>query len=153
MRSFYLKAVVIALAVLHGQTIQVITEDTLPLEPLSKGCADALMADVACQSQIVGFGSGSEITTEALEESCTASCNDALSKYEGSVAAACTEDDVYDVSEARTAPVSFLPTLLYYQFNKTCIQDGNRWCHAIVYGMSSGNEEAITGEQHLPRDF
>lgn len=149
MHAHYLKAIAIILAVSHTEAIQIFTKDTLPSEKLSSKCVDALVADIACPSQIVAFGSGSEITTEALEEACTISCSDALSKHEISVRAACTEGDVYDVSETGTAPVSFLPTLLFYEFNKTCVKDGDRWCHAVVYGTSSGNEQVTLGKLHL----
>ena len=148
MHVHYLKAVAIVLAVFHSEAIQIITKDTLPSETLSSKCVDALVADIACPSQIVAFGSGSDITTEALEEACTNSCSVSLVNYETSVTAACTEGDLYDVSETGTAPVSFLPTLLYYEFNKTCVKDGNRWCHAVVYGASSGNEQVTLGKAH-----
>lgn len=143
----HFRAVVIALAACSCQAIRLITKDTLPSDSLSRECADALVADVACQRQVVGLEADSEITSAALEETCTASCRDALGKYEASVGAACTESDVYDISETRTAPVSFIPTLLYYQFNKTCIQDTGRWCREVVFGKSSGNEEASTGKE------
>lgn len=147
MHSRHFRAIAIALAVYSCQAIQLLTEDTLPSDSLSRGCVDALVADVACQRQIVAFGAETEITTAALEESCTSSCRDALGKYEASVGAACTKSDVYDISETRTVPVSFLPTLLYYQFNKTCIQDAGRWCHEVLFGVSNGNDEVSTGKE------
>lgn len=147
MHSRHFRATAIALAVYSCQAIQLLTEDTLPSDSLSRGCANALVADIACQRQIVAFGAETEITSAALEESYTSSCRDALGKYEASVGAACTESDVYDISETRTTPVSFLPTLLYYQFNKTCIRDNGRWCHEVIFRMSNDNDEVSTGKE------
>lgn len=118
---------------------QLITKKTLPSDSLSQSCVDALLANVSCPFQIVDFGTGEHITIGALEESCTSTCRNALSQYEASAAASCSESDVYNITEARTAPVFFIPTLLYYQFNKTCIQDDGRWCEEVMYEMSGGN--------------
>lgn len=90
-------------------------------------------------SSVMAFGTGEPVPVDTLEESCTTSCRNGLGDYVASTRAACTEDDVYDISESRTAPLSFIPTLMYYYFNKTCIQDDGLWCKEVLQKMSPDN--------------
>jgi hypothetical protein len=129
---------------------QLVTRNALPSDALSDNCVNALVADVSCAPGVVGFGSGAHYTTEALEESCTSACRNALGDYQASAAAACTKSDVFQITESRTAPASFIPTLLYYQFNKTCIQDDGRWCQDVLYEISGGNATNITTRMSSP---
>ncbi|GAW17906.1 hypothetical protein ANO14919_073750 [Xylariales sp. No.14919] len=135
------KAVILQLAVaaLIRNVIgyQFIREDTLPSENLSAGCIGALTTDLtSCPQQVSAFSVGEYIESESLEEACTSACAAELSQYVAKAGSACGEEDVYSISEVNQAPVSFIPTLLQYYFNKTCIQDEGRWCHVVTYEMA-----------------
>ncbi len=131
-----------ALAVVLTKTTrsyQFITNDTLPSDSLGSTCAASLIVDVACPRQVSFFPTNSFFPVESLEEACTDICSTALGQYESVVEGACGEDDVFPIGENRTAPASFVATLLRYHFNKTCIQDGERWCNDVAYQASGGN--------------
>ncbi|KAL5040877.1 hypothetical protein BDW71DRAFT_212672 [Aspergillus fruticulosus] len=142
MAFVHLLAAGLAFTIGTGSATQFITENTLPSDSLSSGCAKALAVDVACPRQIGAFTTGTYYPVAALDEACTASCREALASYEIAVRAACSDSEVYDITESRTAPVSFIPTVLYYHFNKTCIEDDGRWCNQVAAGTSSVNETA-----------
>ncbi|KAL2817249.1 hypothetical protein BDW59DRAFT_166063 [Aspergillus cavernicola] len=142
MAFVYLLVAGLAFTIGTGSATQFITENTLPSDSLSSGCAEALAADVACPRQIGSFTTGMYYPVAALEEACTASCQDALASYEEAVGAACSDSEVYDITESHAAPVSFIPTLLYYHFNKACIEDDGRWCNQVAASSSSENDTA-----------
>lgn len=119
---------------------QFITKNTLPANNLSAGCITALTADISnCPRQVGNFPTRSYYDVDALEEACTADCAASLAKYNTATAGACGTQDVYNVSSSHVAPVSFVPTLLHYYYNKTCIQDGDRWCNRVALEMSDAN--------------
>ncbi|KAI1380748.1 hypothetical protein F4677DRAFT_441082 [Hypoxylon crocopeplum] len=122
---------------------QFMRSDTLPSENLSGDCATALTVDISsCPRQVSSFSTGSYFDADALEEACTSECATALSRYNSDAGSACGPDDVYSVSETHEAPVSFIPTLLYYYFNKTCIEDEGRWCNNVAFDLSNGTANA-----------
>ncbi|KAF1360095.1 hypothetical protein EJ07DRAFT_10620, partial [Lizonia empirigonia] len=92
-----------------------------------------------CPRQVGNFPTRSYYDVDALEEACTADCAASLAKYNTATAGACGTQDVYNVSSSHVAPVSFVPTLLHYYYNKTCIQDGDRWCNRVALEMSDAN--------------
>ena len=119
---------------------QFISKDTLPADDLSMGCVAALTKDIPnCPRQISNFATGSYFDVDALEKACTADCATSLATYNAETASACGSTDVYSVTETRVAPVRFVSELLYYYFNRTCIQDGERWCNQVSYAMSNDN--------------
>jgi hypothetical protein len=125
---------------------QFITKNTLPADNLSAGCITALTADISnCPRQVGNFPTRSYYDVDALEEACTADCTASLAKYNTATAGACGTQDVYNVSSSHVAPVSFVPTLLHYYYNKTCnrvaleMSDANA-TPSNFRSMSVGNE-------------
>lgn len=110
---------------------------TLPSESLDPGCITALTADVACPRQLGAFTQGGYFPVDALEEVCTTTCATALGSFQNSVSAACVGETYY-ISGTRTAPIDFLPTLLFYAYNRTCIKDGERWCNYVAFQAAGG---------------
>ncbi|EMD68574.1 carbohydrate-binding module family 50 protein [Bipolaris sorokiniana ND90Pr] len=123
---------------------QFITKNTLPSNDLSANCIASLTKDIPnCPRQISTFAKGSYFEADALEEACTADCAASISAYSSAANNACGPTDVYNITDTRTAPISFVPELLYYYFNRTCLQDGNRWCNRVAYEMSNGTTPSL----------
>ncbi|KAI0523940.1 hypothetical protein F5B22DRAFT_633991 [Xylaria bambusicola] len=122
---------------------QFIRQDTLPSENLSDKCVGALTTDLtSCPQQVSAFFTGDWFESDSLEEACTSACAVDLSQYVVKAGSACGPEDTYEISSVNKAPVSFIPTLLQYHFNKTCIQDEGRWCHVVAHEMSIGMAES-----------
>lgn len=137
-RSTLLRVAIIAL-LSSCSAFQFISKDTFPASGLSAGCVAALTKDIYnCPRHVGKFGTRSYFAVEALEEACTADCTASLVTYSSTVNSACGPTDVYNITDTRTAPVSFLPELLHYHFTRTCIRDGDRWCNRVAYDMSGG---------------
>lgn len=86
--------------------------------------------------QVGNFATRLYHNVDALKEACTADCAASLAKYNTATDGACGTQDVCNVSSSHVAPASFIPTLLHYYYNKTCIQDGDRWCNRVALEMS-----------------
>ncbi|KAI1359656.1 hypothetical protein F5Y08DRAFT_332166 [Xylaria arbuscula] len=141
-KSITLRLAVVAL-IRDAFGYQFIREDTLPSTDLSAECVGALTTDLtSCPQQVSAFSTGEYVETESLEEACTSACADDLSQYVAKAGSACGPDDIWSISDANQAPVSFIPMVLQYYFNKTCIQDEGRWCHVVAYELSSETAES-----------
>lgn len=117
---------------------QFITKNTLPSSDLSANCIASLTRDIPyCPRQISTFATRSYFETDALEEACTADCANSLSAYNSAANSACGPTDVYNITDTRDAPISFVAELLYYYFNRTCLQDGDRWCNRVTNEVSN----------------
>lgn len=116
--------------------LQVFTADTLPSGSISAACASALTSNIDCSRQIASFFPGGYKSEDVLDEACTASCSSALSQYEAAAARACGADDTFEISTDDNAPASFIPQILFYNFNRTCIRDGGRWCNVVARGFA-----------------
>lgn len=124
----------------HAQTvsaIQIYTPDTLPTD-LSPSCADALTLDVAaCPLLATKLRYGFFYPESKLESTCTAECSTALQTYEQGVVSSCSNDTwlAYEDDE-ENLPVAFIPNVMRYLYELTCIQDDGRFCN-VVAGMNA----------------
>ncbi|KAH8742712.1 hypothetical protein F5883DRAFT_362245, partial [Diaporthe sp. PMI_573] len=111
--------------------VQLITSKSLPSDSLSTNCVSSLTADVNCARQVGSFLPGVYKPADVLEEACTADCASSLAQYQTSVEAACSDQDTFLIEKDHEAPASFIPEILFYNFNRTCIQDEGRWCSVV----------------------
>ncbi|EDO02976.1 hypothetical protein SS1G_05453 [Sclerotinia sclerotiorum 1980 UF-70] len=95
--------------------------------------------NVNCARQIKGFLPGTYKSIEVLERACTNDCSISLAKYQKATEVACGEHDSFPISENREAPVSFIPQIMFYNFNRTCIKDEGRWCNIVHKGFAEIN--------------
>jgi hypothetical protein len=122
---------IISLCVQLGSSIQLYTEATLPTG-LSSGCQTALIADVAqCSLTATKFRYGYFYPESTLMATCTAQCTSALQSFETSVISSCT-DDTWDGYDDGGMPVAFIPSVLRYLYELTCLQDGDRFCNVVA---------------------
>lgn len=89
-----------------------------------------MVVDLSCPRQVGAFFEREALEVEALEDACTPECKTSLSDYHSSLVSDCGEDDVVVLDiDYEPQHISVIATDLYYHFNRTCIRDGNRWCH------------------------
>lgn len=122
--------------------VQLITSKSLPSDALSANCVASLTSDVNCARHVGNFLPGVYKPADVLEEACTADCASSLAQYQTSVEAACSEEDTFLIQEDREAPASFIPEILFYNFNRTCIQDDGRWCSVVSKGFADSDGTA-----------
>lgn len=136
------KTLVISLAVSGSHASQFLTDQTLPEGTFSNECANALVSNISCEYQVATFVQDRYYPVDSLVEACTPSCQQELAAYEQGVMSACSDSDVYRKSETGYASAYAIPLEYRYYFNKTCIRDGERWCHDVAHNMATGNIEA-----------
>ncbi|KAL3440477.1 hypothetical protein BJX65DRAFT_314774 [Aspergillus insuetus] len=111
---------------------QFLTRETLPEGSFSEACVEALVADIACPLQVSRFSNGRYFPDAALVDACTPSCLSALASYGDDILSSCGESDYYEISDSDLVPAAVIPLRYRYYYNKTCIQDGDRWCHGFA---------------------
>ncbi|KAF7870543.1 hypothetical protein EAF04_004287 [Stromatinia cepivora] len=142
---FFTSSELIHLAILAIQctsftsAVRLITVDTLPSDSLSAKCIAALTSNVNCARQVKGFLPGTYKSIEVLERACTNDCSLSLGEYQKATEAACGDHDLFPISETREAPASFIPQIMFYNFNRTCIKDEGRWCNVVHKGFAESN--------------
>lgn len=129
---------------LAAKAVQLVTSKSLPSDSLSASCVASLTANVNCARQVGSFLPGVYKPADVLEEACTADCASSLARYQASVGAACGDQDTFLIQEDREAPVSFIPEILFYNFNRTCIQDEGRWCSVVSKSFADGDAAAVS---------
>jgi hypothetical protein len=153
MRATYASLLTFTLFFRSSLCMTYISNSSLPSETLTVGCASALTAEISCDAFIRKFRPGAYFSTAGLTQACTTGCNTALRSYQVSVEAAC-KGEVYNrtdgegSSTGETLPVIFLPDLLRYNFNRTCLKSNDRFCNNVAYqaavlGDSSANPLGI----------
>ncbi|KAI1180782.1 hypothetical protein F4777DRAFT_596051 [Nemania sp. FL0916] len=116
-----------------ASAIQIYTPEALPTD-LSSGCAGALTTDVAaCPLFATKLRYGFFYPESTLLSVCTSECSSALQAYEKSVVSSCSNDTwlAYEDDEEQL-PVAFIPNVLRYLYELTCIQDNGRFCNAVA---------------------
>lgn len=122
-----------------SNALQVITANTLPSDSLSASCIAALTSNVNCARQVTAFRPGAYKPIEVLERACTSDCSKSLADYQKATQSACGDSDSFPIGENRQAPASFIPQILFYNFNRTCIKDEGRWCNVVAKGFADSN--------------
>jgi hypothetical protein len=117
---------------------QFLTRETLPEGSFSETCVEALVADIACPLQVSRFSNGRYFPDAALVDACTPSCSSALASYGDDILSSCGESDYYEISDSDLVPAAVIPLRYRYYYNKTCIQDGDRWCHGFAREVAEG---------------
>ena len=111
--------------------IQLFTPESAPAG-LSEGCLSALTADVACSRPVPRFRYGYFYSESTLSSSCTPECEQALGTYETAIASSCADDTWEGYDDEGGAPISYIPSILRYQFSLTCLKEGGRWCNVVA---------------------
>ncbi|KAL8366432.1 hypothetical protein RB595_004963 [Gaeumannomyces hyphopodioides] len=65
-------------------------------------------------------------------------CASSLAQYQAAAEGACGAGDTFGIVANRSEPASFIPQILFYNFNRTCIQDEGRWCNVVNRGIAEG---------------
>ena len=136
------KTVLLSLIIIGSHASQFLTDKTLPEGRLSDACTNALVSNVSCEYQVATFLQDRYYPVNSLVEACTPSCQQGLAVYEDAVLSACNDSDIYRKSETGYAPAYAIPMQYRYYYNKTCIRDGERWCHDVAHNMATGKIEA-----------
>ncbi|RSL86748.1 hypothetical protein CDV31_016358 [Fusarium ambrosium] len=125
---------------------QYISPDALPSDSLSDSCKAALVVDLNCPSQVGSFFEREPVPLAPLQEACTPACRISLGKFEASLKKECGEEDVVEY-EPGGGPVhiSVVATDIYYHFTRTCLKDGDRWCHIWAFENSPDNLSRVSG--------
>ncbi|KAI2624041.1 hypothetical protein GGS21DRAFT_541259 [Xylaria nigripes] len=126
--------------------IQIYTPQALPTG-LSSGCASALTTDVAaCPLFATKLRYGFFYPKSLLESTCTPECSTALQAYEQDVVSSCSHDTwlAYQDDE-ENLPVAFIPNVMRYLYESTCIQDSGRFCN-LVAGMNAAMADPGDGD-------
>lgn len=122
---------------------QYLTDSALPVDSLSPNCREALISDIACPRQVKSFVVEDYFPIPTLEQTCTPACRAALAGYESSVASACSPEETYNLTSHGQAPVSFIPQMLFYSYNKSCISHSGRWCNSVA-SQAAGIDNTTT---------
>ena len=134
----------------QAQCLQYITNSSLPSANLTADCANALMANISCDSYIAGFHPGVYHDPTGLAAVCTGECGEALNTYEAGVSTACA-GQAYNYTDTVYYPISAIPDQLGYFFNRTCLEDSGRYCNYVSYEASiasDSNAQQILGKIH-----
>lgn len=121
----------ILLSLRGSNATQLFSEETAPAD-ISQACLSALTADVACSRAVPRFRYGYFYSESSLSASCTSECEDGLKAYETAVVSACADDTWEGYDDEGDAPVSYIPSLLRYQYSLTCLRDSGRWCNVVT---------------------
>lgn len=116
--------------------VQLLTEQTAPSK-ISRGCLNALVANVSCSPMVPRFRYGFYYSESTLIRSCTSQCESALASYETNIISACNGDTWSGYDDEGSAPLSLIPNILRYQYSLTCLQDSGRWCNVLA-GNAAG---------------
>lgn len=130
-----LVAVLLVLLTRGTLCMQLITSSSLLSNNLTISCAEALVADIDCDTRVLQFTSEQFFAPDALEDACTTSCANALGTYKVEVQKKCA-GQTYSQSDNLVLPVPFLPNLFRYRFNRTCIMANGRYCNTVAYELS-----------------
>lgn len=134
---------------------QYISRDALPAQNLSEPCVDALVTELSCRRQVGSFFERDTIGEKSLEEACSSACRASLANFEASLEKQCDKSDIFRYEEhSEPLHISYIGRDLHYNFNRTCIKDGNRWCHVWIQEnapKNSGDETTSAGRKsHSP---
>ncbi|KAI0814080.1 hypothetical protein GGR55DRAFT_687075 [Xylaria sp. FL0064] len=110
---------------------QLVTLDGLPSD-LSDGCRTALLSDVSeCTLTATKFRYGYFYPENLLSKTCTADCASALASFEKTVISACS-NDTWDGYDDEGMPIAYIPGVMRFLYDLTCLQDGGRFCNVIA---------------------
>lgn len=110
--------------------IQLFTPEIAPAG-LSESCLDALTADVASSRPVSRFRYGYYYSESTLNSSCTSECELALSAYETTIASSCADDTWEGYDDEDGEPLTYIPSLLRYQYSLTFLKESGRWCNVV----------------------
>ncbi|KAI0443524.1 hypothetical protein F4803DRAFT_514520 [Xylaria telfairii] len=114
-----------------GCSIQLVTPDALPTD-ISKGCQTALFSDVSeCTLAATKFRYGYFYPESMLSKTCTANCGSALASFEKNVISACS-NDTWDGYDDEGMPIAYIPGVMRFLYDLTCLQDSNRFCNVVA---------------------
>ncbi|KAF7288352.1 hypothetical protein HMN09_01397600 [Mycena chlorophos] len=127
------------------------TTDNLPTSPApSSACANALTANIDCNSTISTLGIGTELSDAELHSVCTSTCTSSLASYRATIVSACAG---YAMVLDPTTNASYAPTLavdyIGGPYNVQCLKDSTsgKFCSDVIDGFN-----ATDGIPSLPND-
>ena len=125
---------------------QYVGNDSMPTN-VSIACNGALIKDIACDASVRRFRPGQYYTEAILTKACTSSCNAALNSYQANVAKSCSGQNYTDDSGYESQEITLIPDLLRYQYNKTCLQNNDKFCNLLAAqaAQQQGNQQPLGG--------
>ncbi|KAI0424844.1 hypothetical protein F5Y09DRAFT_353023 [Xylaria sp. FL1042] len=118
---------------------------------LSQGCQTALLSDVKeCTLAATKFRYGYFYPESLLSKTCTADYTSALALFEKNVISACS-NDTWDGYDDEGMPVAYIPGVMRFLYDLTCLQDGDRFCNTID-GTNAGMADPGVGASNWLKD-